>query len=62
MFFFNLDLTDLVEHDVIDMLIFLVFGVLSMSGETEGKQTSLNVLFYSFIIVLFWLQSWQIED
>ena len=55
--FFNLDLTDLVEHDIIDMLILLLFGVLSMSGETEGKLISLNLLFYSFIIALFWLQN-----
>jgi hypothetical protein len=55
--FFNLDLTDLVEHDIIDMLIILLFGVLCMSGETEGKLISLNLSFYSFIIALFWLQN-----
>jgi hypothetical protein len=33
-----------------------------MSGETEGKLISLNLSFYSFIIALFWLQNWQIED
>jgi len=39
--FHHFDLTDLVEHDVIDMLIFLLFGVLCMLGETEGKIISL---------------------
>jgi hypothetical protein len=48
--FFNLDSTDLVEHDVIDMLIFLLFGVLSMSGETEGKLISLT--FYFIVLLL----------
>jgi hypothetical protein len=38
------------EHDVIDMLIFLLFGVLSMSGETEGKLISLT--FYFIVLLL----------
>jgi len=48
--FHNYDLTDLVQHDVIDMLTFLLFGVLCILGETEGKLISLNLLFYSVII------------
>ena len=45
-FFPNFDLTDLVAHDVIDMLTFVLFGVLCILGETEGKIISLNLLFY----------------
>jgi len=41
------DLTDLVEHNVIDMLTFLLFGVLCILGETEGKLILLNLLCYS---------------
>jgi hypothetical protein len=44
--FHHFDLTDLVEHDAIDMLTFLVFSVLCILGETEGKLISLNVLLY----------------
>ena len=39
--FHQFDLTDLVEHDVIDMLMFLLFGVLCMLERTEGKLISL---------------------
>jgi hypothetical protein len=39
------------EHDAIDMLTFLVFSVLCILGETEGKLISLNLLLYSVIIV-----------
>ena len=46
----NFDLTDLVEHDAIDMLTFLLFSVLCILGETEGKLISLNLLLYSVII------------
>jgi hypothetical protein len=58
----NFDLTDLVEHDVIDILIYLLFCVLCILGETEGKLISLNLLFYSVVIAFFWLEHWKIED
>ena len=45
--FHHFDLTDLVEHDVIDMLIFLLFGVLCMLERTEGKLISLFIITFS---------------
>ena len=55
-------MTDLVEHDVIDMLKCLMFSVLCILGETEGKLISLNLLFYSVVIAFFSLEHWKIED
>jgi len=46
----HFDFTDLVEHDVFDMLTFLLFGVLCILVETEGKLILIKLLFYSVII------------
>jgi bacteriorhodopsin len=41
---------DTLKYAAIDMLTFLVFSVLCILGETEGKLISLNLLLYSVII------------